>query len=156
MKRRNLVIFDIDGVLFEPQHRIQDYIEGRFDEYFSKALTDEPIEQGLATCRMFLDSPDHYVLFVTGRGDHANHRKDTLEMLYTHLDRSFWPTQLLMREWPIPPEQAHPDSVVKPQMIEAAGWSLNNIFMVFEDKTSIVNMWRARGVIAYQTQELAL
>lgn len=151
--RKTLVVFDIDGVLFDPHpDRVQAYLDGRHDTYFSMAWMDTPIQQGIMMCRMFL-SAGYNVLFVTGRGDTPTHRQDTLDMLQHHLGYVLTDDQLLMRKFPIPEDEAHEDHVVKPQMIERAGYFLNDIFLVFEDRPSIVNMWRERGITCYQTQE---
>jgi len=152
---KNLVVFDIDGVLLEPKHRIHHWVAGEYEDYFSKALTDEPIEQGTTICRMFLRS-SFQVLFVTGRGDHKTHRWDTMTMLRNYVDPFIHWNQLLMREWLGAGVPGNPDTVEKPLMIERAGYSLDHIFLVFEDKKSIIDMWRARGVTCYETQPLPL
>jgi hypothetical protein len=147
---RNLVIFDIDGVLLSCQHRVQHWMDGDFDTYASLALKDSPIPQGVLICWMFLTNPNYRVLFVTGRGDANNHREDTLVCLRQHIHTGIRYDQLLMREWPLVDSLG--DAEKKPLMIQQAGYSLDDIFMVFEDRDSIVEMWRTRGIVCYQTQ----
>jgi hypothetical protein len=149
---KNLVIFDVDGVLLHSEHRIQLWIEGKHVEYFDAAHKDKPIPQGIAVCKMFLSNPTFRVLFVTGRADTPFHREDTLTSLTEHLHISIPNDQLLMREYPEVGPHLH-DTVKKPLMIEQAGYSLDDIFMVFEDRNSIVDMWRARGITCFHTQD---
>jgi phosphoglycolate phosphatase-like HAD superfamily hydrolase len=149
---KDLVIFDIDGVLLDSSHRIKLFIDKQHEQYFAKAFMDMPIPQGLAVCDMFLVNPAYRVLFVTGRGDTSGHREDTLISLNEYLDSYVASSQLLMREWPEVGEHLH-DAQKKPLMIEQAGYSLDDIFMVFEDRNSVVEMWRKRGITVYHTQD---
>ena len=152
MTKKSLVVFDIDGVLLNSDHRVQLWLDGKVEEYFSKALGDTLILQGITICKTFLANFNYDVLFVTGRGDTLNHREDTLLMLRCCISTGISNSQLLMREYPEVGPHLH-DTVKKPLMIEKAGYDLNDIFMVFEDRKSIVDMWRARGVMCYQTQD---
>jgi hypothetical protein len=152
MSTKNLVVFDLDGVLFNSDHRIQLWLDGKHEEYFSLAYKDTPIPQGAAICKMFLNNPEFRVIFVTGRADTKAHRADTSWLLKTYVDHTINDSKLLMREYPeVGPHI--PDYEKKPLMIESAGYSLDDIFMVFEDRNSIVEMWRSRGVIVYHTQD---
>ena len=150
---KNLVIFDIDGVLMDSQARAQFWVDGDYEKYLNATATDKPIKQGLEVCRMFLRNHQFSVVFVTGRGDTPSHRKATLKDLEHYLGIPLDTSQLLMRAWPIPEEEKYNDAVVKPKLITDAGYSLEDIFMVFEDRPSIVNMWRERGTVCYQTEK---
>lgn len=151
MTVKNIVLFDIDGVLFHPTHRVQHWLDGDYDTYFKLAHTDEPIPQGLATCRKFLKDPDYRVLFVTGRCNTEEHRATTLAMLSHHLGVKIYSFQLIMRTWPIPESENAPDADVKPMLLERAGYAIEDVFLVFEDRLSIVNKWRSLGITCYQT-----
>jgi phosphoglycolate phosphatase-like HAD superfamily hydrolase len=148
---KNLVVFDVDGVLLNSEQRINLWLEGKPEEYFAQAKHDTPIQQGLAICKMFLMNPNYRVVFVTGRGDTPQHRRDTRYDLEDYMDHDIRNDQLLMREYPEVGPHLH-DAEKKPLMIQQAGYSLDDIFMVFEDRNSIVDMWRARGVVVYHTQ----
>jgi FMN phosphatase YigB (HAD superfamily) len=149
--QKNLVVFDLDGVLFDSEHRFPLWEAGKHEEYFQQVEDDKPLSPGITICSMFVANPKFEVIFVTGRGAHQTHRNLTLYMLRYHINPYINGKQLLMREWPMPDPYDH-DTVKKPKMIEAAGYSLDDIFMVFEDRNSIVDMWRARGVTTYHTQ----
>lgn len=148
---KNLVVFDLDGVLLNSKHRIQLWIDGKHEEYFKLGYKDTPIPQGIAIGTMFLNNPAFRVIFVTGRADTQVHRADTLLALKEYIDYSITDAQLLMREYPEVGQHLH-DAEKKPLMIQQAGYDLDDIFLVFEDRNSIVEMWRSRGVIVYHTQ----
>lgn len=146
---KNLVVFDLDGVIFNSEHRYPLYQAGKYREWVAAAGKDEALMCGVVCATNFLFHPFYKVLFVTARGDDPQHRKTTLEMLQWYIDKSVANDQLLMKSWDVLDE---PDHVSKPRMIEEAGYSLDDIFLVFEDRKSIVDMWRARGVRCFQTQ----
>lgn len=152
--KKNLVVFDIDGVIFNSEHRYRLYEEGLktgdHKRYFERTMKDEVLP-GAHIARLFFNNPTHHCIFVTGRGDDAVHRALTLCMLKQHVHPSIDDERLLMREYPLPEDYEH-DTVKKPKMIEAAGYWLSDIYMVFEDRNSIVDMWRERGIITYHTQ----
>jgi hypothetical protein len=58
-------------------------------------------------------------------------------------------TRLLMR--PLDSDTEH-DTTLKPRLIEQAGYSLDRILLVIEDRDSTVAMWRERGITCWQTQ----
>ena len=148
---RDLVVFDVDGVLLNCEHRLPHLYAGDMHKYFNLATKDTIIPQGIAICKMFVNNPDYRTIFVTARADSLVHRITTLCHLQKYVSPSIRDYQLIMREWPAA-DELH-DSEKKPKMIVEAGYRLEDIFMVFEDRNSIVEMWRQRGVTCYQTQE---
>jgi phosphoglycolate phosphatase-like HAD superfamily hydrolase len=152
MGRRNLVVFDIDGVLMDSEHRLPHMLAGDFPKYFKMWQYDTPLPPGIAVCKMFIANPEYRVIFCTGRSDTLVHRIGTLTQLQNNISPKIRDSQLLMREYPEVGPHLH-DTVKKPLMIEQAGYSLDNIFMVFEDRNSIVDMWRERGITVYHTQD---
>lgn len=150
MSKQDLIVFDIDGVLFNSEHRLQYMKSDTMHKYFKLAVKDTPIAQGIAVCKMFVTNPDYRTIFVTGRGDSLIHRVTTLCQLQNHISSRISDYQLIMREWPLA-DDLH-DVEKKPIMISQAGYRLEDIFMVFEDRNSIVDMWRQRGVTCYQSQ----
>jgi len=151
---QNLVVFDIDGVLFDPKDRINHFVRGEYEEYIALAHTDKPIWQGIEVCKHFVGGGLYKTLFVTARWDHGSHRDQTLSMLRKYISPSIPSSALLMRmDYDSKDDIRVPDEVSKPNLIEQAGYSLDDIFLVFEDRTHIVEMWRSRGVTCYQTQD---
>lgn len=149
MNKPKLVIFDIDGVLMDSEYRVQLYWDGHVDDYHAAVLDDLPIPAGFELLKVFLNSPKHHVLFVTSRAGEFCHRIATLKQLELFSGYRIHDNQLIMREYPqIEPERL-PCEVKKPMMIEAAGYSLDDIVLVFEDDKDIAAMWRNCGIACY-------
>lgn len=149
MNKPKLVIFDIDGVLMDSAHRVQLYWDGRVDEYHAAVYDDLPILAGFELLKVFLNSPKYHVLFVTSRVGEFRHRIATMNQIELFSGYRLHDDQLIMREYPqIEPERL-PCEVKKPMMIEAAGYSLDDIVLVFEDNKDIAAMWRNCGIACY-------
>ncbi len=147
---KNIIVADIDGCCLDPEHRIPHFLAGDLDAYHAAWRHDSAIDPGVVIYQMFLARADQYrFLFVTGRPESA--REYTISQLQDHVHAGIEHSQLLMRPSHITGADMH-DTDLKPMLIELAGYSLRDIFMVFEDRNSIVSMWRSRGITCYQTQ----
>jgi hypothetical protein len=79
---RPLAVFDVDGVLADVRHRLH-HVERRpkdWDAFFSAALDDPPLEQGVALAQASAQDCD--VVYVTGRPERC--RADTLTWFRRH------------------------------------------------------------------------
>jgi len=143
---RDLVILDIDGCLLDSDSRLPHLLAGDRETYDSLHPTDRTWPAGHAVYRMFQRHPDVTVLFVTARQENARHY--TMEQLNRALGSSspVMPWQLLMR----PTGCSDPDIILKPRLIEEAGWSLERILVVVEDSDATVAMWRSKGIECWQ------
>ena len=145
---KNVIVADIDDCCLSPNGRIQHYLNGDLERYHAEHHTDEPIPQGIAVYRKFLNDANFRFYFVTGRNEDA--RQYTLDQLHAHIDPAIVSKQLLMRPIHLPSTVMH-DTELKPMLLRQIGIEPKHIFIVFEDRTSVVNMWRALGVMVYQT-----
>lgn len=145
---QNLIILDIDGCLVDSEHRLPHLFKNDLDAYHAAHREDTPIPQGVFLYRALVAHPTFHCLFVTGRMESA--RQYTLDQINWLLEPK-QPVELLMRPDGMTSKQMH-DTELKPWLIEQAGYSLDQIFMVFEDRNCIVDMWRKRGITCYQTQ----
>lgn len=144
---KTLVVFDIDGCVIDCEARVEKYASGDYEAYHAAHPTDVPYPEGVAIYQMFLFNTSLTCLFVTSRNEDA--REYTLEQLTQTLGYPKERINLLMR--PVDtPSSVVPDPIMKPRMIEEAGYSLDQIFLVIEDLDSTVAMWRSRGIACYQ------
>lgn len=135
-------IFDIDGTLADTKHR-QHLIDGtvtpkNWPEFFELCYRDPPIPHMLELVEIIAEDRD--VLFVTGRTEDV--RQKTLAWLRSYLGGWVFDEDLYMR----PSGDHRADTVVKSELMDriiADGWTPK---MVFEDRTSVVTMWRERGI----------
>lgn len=153
-----MIVFDLDGTLSNLQHRLH-HIENlpadasqeekhvAYRAFFAACGGDDVIPQASNVWHGLGEAFDIFV--VTGRSDEV--REDTVAWLmknkffydYEHADSS-----LYMRSG----GDKRPDTIVKAELmdrlIEDRGGE--QPFLIFEDRTSVVNMWRERGYTCYQ------
>lgn len=134
-----LVVFDIDGTLADPGHRLH-HILGRpkdWDAFFAACLDDEPIPQGLSAARAF-HSWGVDMEFWTGRPERV--RGPTRTWLAHHLGPWTADVPLKMRG----DDDRRPDVKVKPEYIDG-----REPHIIFEDRASVVEEFRRRGLTVY-------
>ena len=146
-----IAVFDIDGVLINSSQRIHLWDAGSVDEYHAAVVTDEPIHAGFELLKMVYYSANYQVLFVTSRGDEPNVKRITMQHLREWSGIHWHREQLIMRSWQTSKEDRLPCHVWKPRAIEAAGYHLADVAMVFEDDDKISDVWAARGVPVFKT-----
>jgi hypothetical protein len=150
---KNVVLFDIDGCCLEPSEaRIKAYVEGDYDLYHKLAPTDTPIEAGILVYKSLMANPALRCVFLTDRSE--------LNREYTqqHLNGlGLGGVPLLMRnkDWPREgkTENGMPGHESKPRTLLDAGYTFDEILLVIEDRRSIVDMWRAKGILCYETKD---
>lgn len=143
-------VFDIDGVLADPAHRLhlidKDRKEGQdWDAFFLSCGDDEPI---VTMCRHARNCESRWlVYYVTGRSSIA--APPTMRWLEA---RGLTPMahRLRMRV----PVDHRPDHVLKPVMIEPiiTEHGLDQL-LVYEDRSTVVKAYREMGLTVLQTAE---
>lgn len=147
-----LYIFDLDGTLANIEHRLH-FIQQRQKDwpgFFAACPYDKPIIETLKTL-WSLRKGGAEIWIWSGRSDEV--RKETMAWLQDHsVFHSYWnpmraPESLMMR----PAGDHQPDVKLK------YGWlanleppERNRLTAVFEDRDSVVQMWRAAGVTCFQ------
>jgi hypothetical protein len=145
---RPVIVADIDGCCVFSEDRLPFLLGGDVDAWNKNHHLDRPIEQGVAIYRKFLEDDDYRFFFVTGRPERA--REVTLHQLHKWISPRIQGTQLLMRPDHVTGDDLH-DTELKPLLLKQRGISPEDIFVVFEDRNSVVSMWRSLGVVCYQT-----
>lgn len=149
---KNLIIADIDGCCLDPKGRLHYADKRDWGAYHAAWNLDVPIAQGVLIYRMLLSNPLYEVLFVTAREEKA--RDYTLRQLQTHVSIGITNRQLLMRSNnDYDGQGGTPDYVLKPRLVREAGYRVEDIFLVFEDRQTMVDEWRRLGCVVYQTAE---
>lgn len=141
-----LYIFDFDGTLSDPSHR-HHFIAGEKKDwrgYFAACGRDEPIRSTIRTLRALVRDGAEVQIW-TGRSDEV--QEESLKWLSIHVGYGL---PLKMR----PADDHTPD-------VEVKRWWLRNLSIsdrvrlaaVFEDRSSVVKMWREEGVTCYQVAQ---
>lgn len=146
---RKAVIFDIDGTLADINHRRHFVTNGRKDwaSFFDAVLDDVPVMPLIELLQMYNAKLDVQVFIVTGRPEFLREKTQTwLTKFGVHLDFSRF---LLMRS----SKDRREDSLVKKDILDSI---LEDGFcpqLVFDDRKSVVDMWRNEGILVAQVAE---
>lgn len=142
-------VFDIDGTLSDPAHRLH-HINGESQDwpaFYAACDQDAPIPHMLRLVKDIQWGSEDIVLFCTGRSDEV--RKKTLDWLMRHLGGTFADEDLYMRA----AGDYRQDTVVKAELLDRIIADGYEPIMVFEDRASVVKMWRERGIPCAQVAE---
>lgn len=136
------IIFDIDGTLMNIEHR-KKFVEQRPKDWdsFRELTKDDVPNLDVFAIAKALQSQGHNILIASGRN--KSQRAITLMQLMAQ--------KLVFRDLKMRSDKDfRPDTEVKSDMLDkfrAEGW---DPVLVFDDRTSVVNMWRDRGLRAVQ------
>lgn len=141
---QNLIIcayvFDIDGTLTIVGERLGCLQQDRknWAEFYARCGEDRENPPIASLCRNLIRS-GCCVWLLTGRTDHV--RPQTVAWLTRHGIEGYG--GLLMR----PAGDHRPDTEVKPELLTQAGIAP---IILFEDRASMVDLWRAKGFTCAQ------
>jgi hypothetical protein len=133
------VIFDLDGTLANSEHRVH-HLTGAVKDwraFYAACDLDEPVAPILATMGAMI-AAGHNCEIWTGRS--AEVAEETCHWLARH---GLGDVLLRMRE----AGDHQPDTTLKAGWLEEVGWTPD---LVFEDRASVVEMWRSHGIICCQ------
>ena len=161
---KTTIICDIDGTIANLQHRLH-YIKNSdgtkkkkpdWDSFHKAAIDDEPYRDVLeVVLDLFLGMqlvhegvhrqlpknmkpPSPQLLFFSGRNESV--RAETEQWL-SNISGHFEAPNLYMRS----ADDRRPDMVVKLEMMNSLGLTPDDVLCIFDDRQSVVDMWRANG-----------
>ena len=136
------IIFDIDGTLMNIEHRMK-FVEQRPKDWksFRELTKDDTPNLDVFAIATALQKEGHNILIASGRN--KSQRAITLMQLMAQ--------KLVFRDIKLRSDKDfRPDHFVKKDMLDkfrAEGW---NPTLVFDDRSSVVDMWRENGLRAVQ------
>ena len=136
------IIFDIDGTLMNINHR-KKFVEQRPKDWksFRELTKDDVPNKDVFAVAIALQKEGHNILIASGRN--KSQRAITLMQLMKE--------KLVFRDIKLRSDKDfRPDHFVKKDMLDqfrAGGW---NPTLVFDDRSSVVQMWRENGLRAVQ------
>ena len=140
------ILFDIDGTLSNLEHR-RHFVEGgsnRWEEFFREIPNDLPIEPTVDLACDLIDLKKKAVLIVTGRPETTRILTEAwLKKVGIHLNFS---TRLFMRK----NRDHREDHVVKRDLLDDIRRAGFEPVLVFDDRRSVVEMWRSEGIVVGQ------
>ena len=136
------IIFDIDGTLMDISHR-KKYVTQRpkdWNKFREETSNDTPNEDVFAIAKA-LQKAGHNILIASGRN--KSQRAVTLKQLMKE--------KLVFRALELRSDTDYsPDTEVKSGMLDKFRKQGFNPELVFDDRSSVVDMWRQRGLRAVQ------
>lgn len=145
------VIVDIDGTIADCTERANKYLNGEnkdWDAFYNACANDLPIKNILSLVLALMESGAK-IVFFTGRRESC--REATSKWLNTYL--GLLDPEIFMRQ----DDDHRHDTEVKPEMLESFykqhGINANDIWLILEDRNSMVAKWRQLGFTCLQTAE---
>ena len=141
------VIFDIDGTLADLTHRLHLVGNGKrqWGMFFKGIPDDTPIKPIVDLASALIRSNEKAILFVTGRPERT--RMDTVTWLLKHGLEVEFKTCLFMRK----DGDGREDHIVKREILNDIRNAGFEPVLVFDDRQSVVDMWRRQGIRVAQT-----
>jgi len=141
------IIFDIDGTLSDATHRrhLVENGNNQWDAFFKAIPDDPPIVPIVDLARSLIRFGEKAILFATGRPERT--RKDTLVWLTGHGLEIDFQSRLFMRN----DDDKRPDHIVKRDILDQMREAGFVPILVFDDRQSVVDMWRREGIRVAQT-----
>jgi len=140
---KKIVIFDIDGTLANINHR-RAFVQSRPKNWpaFNRGMVNDTVyEDILWLYSMFESRDDTIMLIASGRG--SENRATTEKWL---ADNKITYEKLYMR----PAKDSRQDYIIKQELLEQIRKDFGEPFMVFDDRTQVVDMWRRHGIRCMQ------
>ncbi len=140
---KNIVVFDVDGTLADCSNRVRHLRTKpkRWDRFFAEMASDAPIVPLVEVCRS-LHASEYRIILLTGR--YEQHRSITEKWLERH---SVPYHELRMRR----DGDKRQDTEAKREML--ADSEVDQVLMIFEDRTQMVGLWRSLGITCLQVDE---
>lgn len=133
------VVFDLDGTLANAEHRVH-HLTGEVKDwraFYSACDMDEPVAPIVATMQAMM-AAGHDCQIWTGRS--AEVSDETSHWLERHgLGSAVLRMRLI--------GDHQPDTTLKAGWLKEVGWTPD---LVFEDRASVVAMWRSHGIVCAQ------
>jgi len=153
---KNVIICDIDGTIADVRHRLhyirnpdgskKKYAEADWDAFHAACVDDPPFEDviQIVTDLMFeyAASRSYKLHFLSGRNDTV--REETVAWLERHVYENLFfmeHAELHMRK----ANDRRPDHEIKLEMVRQLGFTPDSVLCIFDDRQSVVDMWRKNG-----------
>lgn len=143
---RSKIIVDIDGTIAKIGDRLK-YLQQEnkdWDSFYEHCDEDTPIEDIITLVEDLWFNGGYDIVFCTGRRESVRHK--TINWIDKYFPVSNMEYDLLMRkdnDW-------RHDTEVKPELLQKANITTEDVFIILEDRTSMVNKWRELGFTCLQ------
>lgn len=137
------VVVDIDGTISIVGDRLKFLKDKDWESFYMAAMEDKPNWPVIYTVKA-LKNAGCTILFVTGRRESS--RSLTLKWMNKYLGWMPKGHELLMR----PDGDYRHDTILKPELVRGF---LDEIYLIFEDRNSMVKKWRELGMTVFHVAD---
>lgn len=147
--KSKIVIIDLDGTIANCEHR-QHHVQGpgkKDWKAFFNGMEDDTLNRPLNLVLEALQECGYELYFVTARP--SNYKTKTVRWL---LEKAGWKED----EYEIRMRNAgdyRADNIVKQEILDSIRTEGREILVVFDDRKSVVDMWRANGIFTCQVAD---
>ena len=139
------IIFDVDGTLADVTHR-RHFVEMKpknWDSFYAGMIGDTPI-QPVVMMAQLLKSAGHRIIIATGRP----RRYNNITLQFLRDNDILYDAAYLRAD-----KDYRPDTIVKENMLRKMKINGYDPTIAFDDRKSVVEMWRANGLFVFQVDE---
>ena len=139
------IIFDMDGTLADVTHR-RHFVEMKpknWDSFYAGMIGDTPI-QPVVIMAQLLKSAGHRIIIATGRP----RRYNNITLQFLRDNDILYDAAYLRAD-----KDYRPDTIVKENMLRKMKINGYDPTIAFDDRKSVVEMWRANGLFVFQVDE---
>jgi hypothetical protein len=142
------IFFDIDGTLADIGHRLHFIKDGKkdWDSFFNAIPYDTPITP-IMDLAIGLLASKKTIFFVTGRPE--NTRNMTISWLTKSGLNADFNSRLFMRK----SKDYRQDAIIKKEILEKIRKLGFEPTLIFDDRKSVVEMWREQGFLVAQVSK---
>ena len=144
MIARNIVVFDIDGTLADPRHRLPNILNIDPPDWATFDLLtplDLPFEGMIRIFKNLAANHTLNIILLTSRTDRNNVRRDTIEWLRQNGITPGCYNHLVMRS----KYDQRPSLVMKLAQLQAMDITPEKVMTIFEDQPDVITGLRAAG-----------
>ncbi len=146
--KNKIIIVDLDGTVADLTHRLQFIKKEKkdWDAFYHFCDKDKPIRNVIEVIERLANSEGYKVCFITGRSNSVMLKSAQWIHDNIKINGKF---DLLMRE----DKDYRPDYIVKSELFKNSKYKKEDVLVVFEDRSSVVKMWRDLGLTVFQVAE---
>ncbi len=154
--KSKIVIVDLDGTIADCRHR-QHHVQVTPEEKaagkkkswpsFFREMTEDPVNEPLNEVLRALNAVGYDIFFVTARP--SNYQDKTVTWLYNKAGWASDEYEIYMRA----AGDYRPDNIVKQEILDAIREEGREILVIFDDRKSVVDMWRANNLFTCQVAD---
>ena len=151
------IIFDMDGTIMDVAHRVH-FLEGStrdWRSFHNNMIHDKPFPEMLELLKLIIANDKNQIIFCTGRSD--EYRQETLHqinMIFHEVQEKKSSKLVPHIHLYIRKNSDHrADAEVKSDLYAPMIKDGFEPTMVFEDRSSVVKMWRKRGLRCLQVAD---